>query len=142
MAALSIFEIDCYSTFRYSTLRTVERATCEDESDSDQDTFARLCTPWLTPEAIFGLRPAQGLLVDIDENLQRQPRRHLSRAGPARAQRPDPRCDRSGIRPAPPPSLPPDCERSFRAENMDHTPSHARRHGPQSGGNPAPLRLL
>src|SRR5579859_2666057 len=86
----------------------------------DQDSVARLRAARLAAEAVFGIRPAQGLLIDVDEDLQRQSRSDLSRLRAPGESRPDSRCHRRRFRPAQAASFPPDDERSLRTQALDH----------------------
>src|SRR5580692_5947219 len=62
-------------------------------------------------EAVVGIRPANNFLIDVDEDLQRQPGRDLPGVAAAAKRRSDPRHGRGRLRHAPPPDFPSRSER-------------------------------
>src|ERR1700689_4091697 len=56
-----------------------------------KDSRTRLRPARYADEAVVGLRPAQDLFLDVDEDLQRQPGRDLPGIAAAAKTRPDPR---------------------------------------------------
>ena len=115
----------------------------DDPNEFAGDSRARLCSAWLgAPKAFVGLRPAQGLFLDIDENIQRQSRRDLSRVEAVGEGRPDPGSDPTGLRDAPPANISTDSERPFRTQEMDHPPDHPPGSTPGTAGSHAPLCLF